>query len=149
MNLDNLAHRADALRAEIAKRVLGQEDLVDLVLTALFARGHILLEGVPGTAKTLIAKTLAHLVAADFGRIRHLEFAGLLDADLSVGKLFHQAFQGIDRPGTTNIVVNLVHQGLKLGVVFDFKVTKIEVQLFVGHTQLPLGGSASLRPQNY
>ena len=49
MTLDALAQRADLLRAEIGKAVLGQEDIVDMLIVALFARGHVLLEGPPGT----------------------------------------------------------------------------------------------------
>ncbi|MEM9754032.1 MAG: AAA family ATPase, partial [Planctomycetota bacterium] len=60
----------DTLLSEIAKVMVGQRDVVDAVLTSLFAGGNVLLEGVPGTAKTLMAKTLARVVDADFGRIQ-------------------------------------------------------------------------------
>ena len=50
--------------------LIGQEAAIDLLLVALFTRGHVLLEGVPGTAKTLMAKTLASLVQADYRRIQ-------------------------------------------------------------------------------
>jgi MoxR-like ATPase len=54
-----------------ASRVLvGQQEAVELLIVALLARGHVLLEGVPGTAKTLMAKTLAHLVDAEYRRIQ-------------------------------------------------------------------------------
>ncbi|MGR3513406.1 MAG: AAA family ATPase [Paracoccaceae bacterium] len=70
MTLEALRGRADALRAEISKSVLGQEEVVDLLLTALFARGHVLLEGPPGTAKTLLARSFSSALALDFGRIQ-------------------------------------------------------------------------------
>lgn len=70
MTLETLRDRADALRAEIGRTVLGQEDAVDLLLVALFARGHILLEGPPGTAKTLLARSFAAALALDFGRVQ-------------------------------------------------------------------------------
>ena len=70
MTLDTLRARADALRAEIGRTVLGQEDAVDLLLVALFARGHVLLEGPPGTAKTLLARSFAAALALDFGRVQ-------------------------------------------------------------------------------
>lgn len=70
MTLETLRDRADALRAEIGRTVLGQEEAVDLLLVALFARGHILLEGPPGTAKTLLARSFAASLALDFGRIQ-------------------------------------------------------------------------------
>ncbi len=59
-----------ALRAEAAKVVVGQEDVLEQLAVALFTGGHALLEGVPGTAKTLMAKTLSLLVSADFSRVQ-------------------------------------------------------------------------------
>ncbi len=59
-----------ALRAEAAKVVVGQEDTFEQLAVALFTGGHVLLEGVPGTAKTLMSKTLALLVSADFSRVQ-------------------------------------------------------------------------------
>lgn len=70
MTLEALSTRADQLRAEIGKVVLGQEDVVDMLIIALFARGHVLLEGPPGTAKTLLARSFASALALDFGRIQ-------------------------------------------------------------------------------
>ncbi|MCO6451925.1 MAG: MoxR family ATPase [Caldilineales bacterium] len=69
-----------ALLAEINKIMVGQEALVDRVLIALLANGHILLEGVPGLAKTLLIKTVAEAIAADFARIQFTP--DLLPADL-------------------------------------------------------------------
>jgi MoxR-like ATPase len=56
--------------AEAGRVVVGREETVELLLIALLAGGHVLLEGVPGTAKTLVAKTLARLVDADFARVQ-------------------------------------------------------------------------------
>lgn len=70
MTLELLSARADALRDEIAKTVKGQEEIVDLLLVSLFARGHVLLEGPPGTAKTLLARSFAAAFDLEFGRIQ-------------------------------------------------------------------------------
>src|SRR5438552_3221214 len=60
----------DAVRAEVAKAVVGQERVISQFLIALLVRGHVLLEGVPGVAKTLTAKALAHTLNAGFKRIQ-------------------------------------------------------------------------------
>jgi MoxR-like ATPase len=61
---------AQRVKEEIGKVVIGQERVIDLVLAALFAGGHVLLEGVPGIAKTLIAKLMAQTLEVDFNRIQ-------------------------------------------------------------------------------
>jgi MoxR-like ATPase len=60
----------DRLRQGLAGVIVGQEAVIDQLLIALLAEGHVLLEGVPGTAKTLLVKTLASLIEVDFGRIQ-------------------------------------------------------------------------------
>lgn len=59
MNVDDVKALATAIREEVAKAITGQRDTVDLMLTALFAGGHILLEGPPGTAKTMRENVLS------------------------------------------------------------------------------------------
>lgn len=65
-----LTGRLTQLRAEIAKRIVGQEDAVEDVLLCLLTGGHALLEGVPGLAKTLLIRTLADALDLDFGRVQ-------------------------------------------------------------------------------
>ena len=86
MNLAPIESLASNLRAEIAKAIIGQQDTVDLLLVAMLSRGHILLEGVPGTAKTFLAQVFAHLIKAEFGRIQFTP--DLLPGDLIGTNLF-------------------------------------------------------------
>jgi len=60
----------EAIRSEVGKAVIGQDDVIDLMLTSLLVNGHILLEGVPGTAKTLLAQSFAASLSIKFGRIQ-------------------------------------------------------------------------------
>ena len=70
LDLTALTTSVDAIRAEIGKVIVGQQQTVDLLLTALLADGHVLIEGVPGVAKTLMAKLLAKTLSVGFSRIQ-------------------------------------------------------------------------------
>src|SRR4051812_6614433 len=65
-----LAERYKSLRAEIGKVIIGQDAVVEELLTGLFARGHVLLVGVPGLAKTLLVSTVARILSLSFRRIQ-------------------------------------------------------------------------------
>lgn len=74
-------HAFDRLRTEIGKVVVGQERVVEETLVALFAGGHVLLEGVPGLGKTLLVRTLADSLGLEFGRIQFTP--DLMPADIT------------------------------------------------------------------
>ena len=81
-----LAELYEQVKLEAAKVIVGQEDVFEQVLIAFLSGGHVLLEGVPGVAKTLIAKTLARLVDAGFGRIQFT--ADLMPSDVIGTQVF-------------------------------------------------------------
>lgn len=68
--LEAFAASVQRLREQIAAVVVGQQQSVDLILTAILAGGHVLIEGVPGVAKTLLARLLARLIDARFSRVQ-------------------------------------------------------------------------------
>lgn len=69
-DLTLFAEKMQELKQHISNVIVGQEKTVDLVLTAILANGHVLLEGVPGVAKTLLARLVSKLIDADFSRIQ-------------------------------------------------------------------------------
>jgi MoxR-like ATPase len=87
VSINEVKDLADKIRGEIKKAVVGQPDAVDLLLTALFAGGHILLEGPPGTAKTLLARCFAASIGLDYGRIQFTP--DLMPADIIGTNLFN------------------------------------------------------------
>ena len=87
MKVEEVQSLGEAIRGEVAKAVVGQELTVELMLVALFAGGHILLEGPPGTAKTLLAHSFAAAIGLDFGRIQFTP--DLMPADIIGGNLFN------------------------------------------------------------
>ncbi|MBI4386167.1 MAG: MoxR family ATPase [Elusimicrobia bacterium] len=94
------------LRKEIGKVIVGQEELVSRILVGLLGDGHILLEGVPGLAKTLAVKTLAQAIDATFSRIQFTP--DLLPADLTGTLIFHpkdNIFQVRKGPLFANLVL--------------------------------------------
>lgn len=97
---------AEKCRTEAKKRLVGQEYVIDGILTAFVAGGHVLLEGVPGLAKTLAVKTFAELSGLDFKRIQFTP--DLLPADVSGTLIYEQAsgsFSVRKGPVFSNIVL--------------------------------------------
>ncbi|MCH7722087.1 MAG: MoxR family ATPase [Bacteroidetes bacterium] len=68
--VEKLSAKIKQIKSEIAKRIVGQEDIIDQLLISLFARGHCLLVGVPGLAKTLLIKTVSEVMDLKFSRIQ-------------------------------------------------------------------------------
>lgn len=87
MTLEDTRALAAAIRAEVAKAIVGQEDAVEHLLIALVARGHVLLEGPPGTAKTFLAQCFSRATGLDFGRIQFTP--DLLPGDILGSNLFN------------------------------------------------------------
>ena len=69
-DLTLFAERIEQLRQQISQVIVGQQENIDLLLTAVLANGHVLLEGVPGVAKTLLARLLSKLIDAKFSRVQ-------------------------------------------------------------------------------
>ena len=67
---DSLASLREEMKSEVSKVVIGQEEAVELLLVAALARGHVLIEGPPGSAKTLLSRAMAHALGATFRRIQ-------------------------------------------------------------------------------
>ncbi|MCG9912220.1 MAG: MoxR family ATPase [Flavobacteriales bacterium] len=70
LNLSGLKESVDRIREEIAKIIVGQHEVVDMLILAILSDGHVLLEGVPGVAKTLVAKLTARTLSVDFSRVQ-------------------------------------------------------------------------------
>jgi len=94
------------IKSECKKLVIGQEENIELILTCILAGGHILLEGVPGIAKTLTAKVLARSVEADFARIQFTP--DLLPSDIigtSIYKMDTSTFKFEKGPIFSNVIL--------------------------------------------
>lgn len=70
VDLSELQEGIHKIRQELSKVIVGQKGMIDMLITALLAKGHVLIEGVPGVAKTITAKLLAKSLTVDFGRIQ-------------------------------------------------------------------------------
>ena len=86
-NLEQLSHLLQSVRAEVRKVILGQEDVVDKSIIAILIGQHALIEGVPGIAKTLLVRTLAHVLDCDFSRVQFTP--DLMPADITGTSVFN------------------------------------------------------------
>lgn len=93
-DLTQFAEKIAALRQSIGRIVVGQTETVDLVLTAILADGHVLIEGVPGVAKTLLARLVARLVDTRFSRIQFTP--DLMPSDVLGTTVFNMKTQSFD-----------------------------------------------------
>ena len=87
MTLGDVRNLANAIRAEVAKAIVGQDEMVDQLLVAMVAQGHVLMEGPPGTAKTFLANAFSTALGLDFGRIQFTP--DLLPGDILGSNLFN------------------------------------------------------------
>ena len=90
--IDKFRETYDALREEIGKIIVGQTAIVDGTLNALFANGHVLLEGVPGLGKTLLVRTLSQVLDLSFNRIQFTP--DLMPADVFGTNMVHETDDG-------------------------------------------------------
>jgi MoxR-like ATPase len=106
LNLGFINEKVTQTRNEIGKFVIGQQDMVDLLMISIFSNGHVLLEGVPGVAKTLTAKVLSKTLSVDFSRIQFTP--DLMPSDVigtSIFNLQNSEFTFKKGPVFSNIVL--------------------------------------------
>ena len=70
LDLKPLQNQVEAIKKEIGKIIVGQDEMIELLIISILSNGHALIEGVPGVAKTITAKLLAKTLAVDFSRIQ-------------------------------------------------------------------------------
>ena len=105
-DLEDLQQAVDKLKAEIGKVIVGQEPMIELLLAGILADGHILIEGVPGVAKTLTAKLLSRVISVGFSRIQFTP--DLMPSDVIGTSVFNpreSSFQFKPGPIFSNIVL--------------------------------------------
>jgi MoxR-like ATPase len=88
MSIPDYRDRFESIRQEAARVLLGQDDLILHTMIAVLAGGHVLIEGVPGLGKTLLVRTLSHVLGATFKRIQFTP--DLMPSDVTGGNVFNQ-----------------------------------------------------------
>jgi MoxR-like ATPase len=93
-NATEIAETLRRIRDSVGQRIIGQDIVIDEILVAFLARGHVLVEGVPGTAKTLLVRSLAESLGAGFGRIQFTP--DLMPSDVTGVSVFSEATRGFE-----------------------------------------------------
>ncbi len=109
-SVDAMVKKFSTLKQEIAKTIVGQDEVVEQLLIAIFTQGHCILEGVPGLAKTLLVRTLANSLRLEFNRIQFTP--DLMPADITGTEVIHEdrtsgsrAFRFLRGPIFANVVL--------------------------------------------
>lgn len=105
-NLLMLKTKAETLKNEIAKVIVGQEKMIDLLIVAILSNGHVLLEGVPGIAKTLTVKLMAKTISSGFSRIQFTP--DLMPSDVTGTSVFNASnsqFEFAKGPIFSNLIL--------------------------------------------
>ncbi len=88
MDVQEFSHRFRLICQQVSEVLLGQEEIIEHTLFGIFARGHVLIEGVPGLGKTLLVRTLARVLGAEYKRIQFTP--DLMPSDVTGGNVFNQ-----------------------------------------------------------
>lgn len=105
-HFEELRELVENIRSEVGKTIIGQQEMVEQIILALLSDGHILIEGVPGIAKTLTAKLISSTISADFSRIQFTP--DLMPADVIGSSIFNvqkQEFEFKKGPIFSNLVL--------------------------------------------
>ena len=106
MEFDQISKLAEKLRENVSRVIVGKEEQIELILTAMLCGGHILLEDVPGTGKTTMAKALSKSLSCNFSRIQFTP--DLLPSDVTGARIYDQnsgSFTFVKGPAFTNILL--------------------------------------------
>ncbi len=133
----------DRLTSEIGRVIVGQRDLVDRILIALLCRGHVLIEGVPGLAKTLTVKTIADALDSSFSRVQFTP--DLLPADLTGTQIYNQA------AGTFSVRKGPIFAGIVLADEINRAPAKVQSALLeaMQERQVTIGDKAFPLPDPF
>ena len=134
---------AGRIRAEVQKAIIGQDEVIERLLVALLANGHVLLEGLPGLAKTLLIKSLGSAMGLDFERIQFTP--DLLPSDV-VGTMVFQPKEGTFRVHQGPVFANLV-----LADEINRAPAKVQSALLeaMQERQVTIGGETHLLPKPF
>ncbi|MDD4703442.1 MAG: MoxR family ATPase [Bacteroidales bacterium] len=150
-HLDSLIEKTKLLKQEIGKIIIGQEDIIEQVLISIFSKGHCLLVGVPGLAKTLLVNTIAQALGLTYNRIQFTP--DLMPSDITGNEVLdeNRKFKFINGPIFANIILAdeinrtppktqaaLLEAMQEKSVTISGVTNKLEEPFFVLATQNPI-----------